>query len=85
VLRSFVHLAPMASVTEGDAGYEVAIGEAAVTIMFDAAAEDELSLADAWVSDRYGVRERAPVLVLTARRRCSTRLTYRIAPATPPG
>jgi uncharacterized heparinase superfamily protein len=85
VLRSFVHLAPMASVTEGDAGYEVAIGEAAVTITFDAAAEDELSLEDAWVSDRYGVRERAPLLVLTARRRCPTRLTYRIAPATPPG
>jgi uncharacterized heparinase superfamily protein len=85
VLRSFVHLAPTASVTEVDAGYEVAIGEAAVTITFDTAAEDELSLEDSWVSDRYGVRERAPLLVLTARRRCPTRLTYRIAPATTPG
>jgi hypothetical protein len=84
VLRSFIHLAPSASVSAVDGGYEVVVGDAAVRIIFEWLAEsDELAVEDGCVSDRYGVRERAPVLVVTARRRCPTTLTYRIAPATP--
>jgi hypothetical protein len=83
VLRSYIHLAPSASVTARDGAYEVADGDAAVTITFDAVAgDDELAVEEGWVSDRYGVRERAPLLVLTATRRCPTTLAYRIAPAT---
>lgn len=83
VLRSFVHLAPSASVAAREGVYDVAVGDAAATIAFDGLTDDdELAVEEGWVSDRYGVRERAPLLVLTVRRRCPTTLTYRIAPAT---
>jgi uncharacterized heparinase superfamily protein len=86
VLRSFIHLTPSAAVSTADRGYEVVVGDAAVRIIFDGLEEnDELAVEDGYVSDRYGVRQRAPVLVVTARRQCPTTLTYRIAPATPRG
>jgi hypothetical protein len=82
VLRSFVHLVPQASVSRSGAkAFDIAVGGVGATISFGEIAAEEVTVGESWISDRYGVRERAPVLVVTAVRRCPAALSYRIAPA----
>jgi uncharacterized heparinase superfamily protein len=81
VLRSFVHLVPEASVVRsGATAFEIAVGDVGATFSFGEIAAEEVAVEESWISDRYGVRERAPVLVVTAVRRCPATLSYRIAP-----
>jgi uncharacterized heparinase superfamily protein len=47
-----------------------------VSIVVDGA--DELDLAEGWVSNRYGVRTRAPVIVARARRELPTHIQWRM-------
>jgi hypothetical protein len=85
VLRSFIHLVPEASVARSGATvFEIAVGGVGATISFGEIAAEEVAIGESWISDRYGVRERAPVLVVTAVRRCPAALSYRIAPAREP-
>jgi hypothetical protein len=77
-----VHFAPGTSISRMDnARYEVQSGDVRATMSFAGVEADELSAGEGFVSDRYGVRERAPVLVVNARRECPASLRYGIAPA----
>jgi hypothetical protein len=81
VFQSLVHLAAGTSVhRKGDARFEVERAHLRVTISFSGVTREELEVIDGWVSDRYGVRERAPVLSATVRRICPVSLSYSIAP-----
>jgi uncharacterized heparinase superfamily protein len=82
LLESFVHFAPGSSLRRmNDSSYEVQSGAARATISFTGVDVDELSVEEGFVSGRYGVRERAPVLIASTRRACPTRLGYSIVPA----
>ena len=85
LLQSFVHFAPGTSLRRmNDSSYEVQSGDARATISFAGVDADELSVGEGFVSDRYGVRERAAVLIANARRACPTRLSYAVVPAPGP-
>ena len=60
--ESFVHLAPESTVTKLAAGvFRLKRGDVSVSLAF--AGVDYVSVTEGWVSDRFGVREAAPVLV----------------------
>jgi Heparinase II/III-like protein/Heparinase II/III N-terminus len=81
IVESFVHFAPRISLERtGGAEYELHLGDASARITFTGVDADELSLHQDWISDRYGRRERAPVLVAGARRSCPAVLGYVIRP-----
>jgi uncharacterized heparinase superfamily protein len=61
LVESFLHLAPDAEVQIEGAVALVDVGSEQVTITLEGSAE--LELAEGWISDSYGTRNRAPVLV----------------------
>ena len=80
-VQSFVHFAPGTLLRRiGDASFDAALGEARARISVGGAQADELTVEDGWVSDRYGVRERAPVLIASGRRAFPATLEHTIAP-----
>jgi hypothetical protein len=82
VLESFLHLAPgVLARRVADTVIEVESGPARARISFHRVEAGELEAEQDWVSDRYGVRERAPLLVARARRTCPASFGYEIAPA----
>lgn len=86
LIESFVHLAEASSVHRiGDASFELSAGGTRAKIAFSDVDGAEVGAKEAWVSDRYGVRQRAPVLVVRARRSFPTSLGYTITPLNPRG
>jgi hypothetical protein len=80
-VQSFVHFAPGTLLRRiGDASFDAALGEARARISVGGAQADELTVEDGWVSDRYGVRERGPVLIASGRRAFPATLDHTIAP-----
>jgi uncharacterized heparinase superfamily protein len=80
-LQSSLHLAPGVSLRQTDrARYEVERDNVRATIAFRGVDADELIVDDGWVSGRYGIRERAPVLRATVHRTCPARFGYSVAP-----
>ena len=81
-LESFVHFAPGTVLRRvGDTAYEARRGDVYATISFASIESGELIVSEGWVSDRYGIRSRAPVLMVGARRECPVSLGYAIVPA----
>jgi hypothetical protein len=65
----------------GDASFAARLGLARVSISFSGFTGDELALDEGWVSDRYGVRVRAPVLIGRKRQHDSALLSYKVRPS----
>jgi hypothetical protein len=81
-IESLLHIAPGAvlqRLTESE--FEVQLEHRRVRVSFFGSEGAEISIEDGWVSDRYGVRERAPVLLASMIRHCPTSFGYVIAPA----
>jgi Heparinase II/III-like protein len=75
--ESYIHFAPDAQVVQvREDDWEVRRGVETCSVQFFGV--DESRLADAWVSDRFGVRERGPVLVGTVAGALPTRFGYRL-------
>jgi Heparinase II/III-like protein/Heparinase II/III N-terminus len=84
-LQSFVHFDRGASLHRlSNVSYGVQSGDVRATISFTGVVASELEAGEGLVSDRYGVREPAPVLIASVRRRCPARLAYEIAPGWTP-
>jgi hypothetical protein len=82
MLQSSLHFAPGTSLRHTDgARYAVERGPVQATVAFEGVGVDELIVDDGWVSDRYGVRDRAPILIARVRRTCPARFGYSVAPA----
>jgi hypothetical protein len=64
----------------GEAGFEVELGELRARIAFSGLGAGDLKTEEGWISDRYGVRERAPVVVASAERALPAKLGYTITP-----
>ena len=80
-VESFLHFAPGTLLRRvGDTTYEARREDARATISFTGVESAELIVSEGWVSDRYGVRSRAPVLIASARRDCPASLGYAIVP-----
>jgi hypothetical protein len=80
-VQSFLHLASGTRLRRiGEASFEVKVGEVQATISFSGVDARELTIEEGWISDSYGVRERAPVLVASAARRFPAFLSYTITP-----
>jgi Heparinase II/III-like protein len=85
VVESLLHLHPETVVTTLTPGrFELRRGEVAVTVEFAAGTLDATT-EEGWVSDRYGVRERAVVIVARGRVDCPAVSSYSLtcAPARP--
>jgi hypothetical protein len=81
--RSFIHLAPDVTVVNvSDADWELQREGVARRIRFEGF--DEVGLTEGWVSDRFGTRTRAPVLVGSITGALPLRFGYRIAPTAIP-
>jgi len=80
MLESFLHFRYGTSLSRlSDASYGVQSGDVRATISFTGVAANELEAREGLVSDRYGVREPAPILIASVHRPCPARLAYRIA------
>ena len=80
-VKSFIHLAPETRVRRaGRLSFELVAHDQTATCWFDGVAEEELSVREAWVSDRYGVRRTAPVLAVEAQRPLPASIGYRFVP-----
>ncbi len=78
--ESFIHFASGAVVVNMREGeWEVRSGDVTCSIHFGGF--DEIRLAEGWVSDRFGVRERVPVLVGAVAGPLPIRFGYRLAPS----
>lgn len=81
LVESFVHLAAGSSLRRtGETSFEVALGGTRARITFSGIEGGELLVEEAWVSQRYGARERAPLLVARARQPFPASLGYTITP-----
>jgi hypothetical protein len=81
-VESFLHFVPGTVIDRtAETSFEVQSGAVRVTITFSGFSADDLALAKGWVSDRYGVRTRAPVLVARTRQQCQAKFGYTIVPA----
>jgi uncharacterized heparinase superfamily protein len=78
--ESFIHLVPDAVVVQVREG-EWTVRRSDVTYIIRLDGFDEIRLAEGWVSDRYGVRERGPVLVGSIESPLPVELTCRFAPS----
>jgi hypothetical protein len=78
IVESFVHLPPEARVTLGDEAISVGLSGQDLRISVEGA-DREPAMQSGWVAERYGVREPAPVLVLTREGALPARLVTRIA------
>jgi Heparinase II/III-like protein/Heparinase II/III N-terminus len=80
-VESFVHLAPQSSLRRiGETSLEVSRGRARARIAFSGMEARELSIEDGWVSEKYGAREQAPLLVARALRAFPCTLGYTVTP-----
>jgi hypothetical protein len=80
-IQSFVHLASGARVCHaGESNFEVELRQVQVGISFSGVDDGELKIDEGWISDRYGVRERARVLVASSFRTLPAILGYTITP-----
>jgi hypothetical protein len=80
-VQSFLHFAPGTVVRPvGEASFDAALGKARARITLSGDHVGKLALEDAWISDRYGERERAPVLVASGRRTFPAILDHTIRP-----
>jgi hypothetical protein len=80
-VESFVHLAAGTSVRRtGETTVVVARDGARATIAFTGIDSGELLVEEAWVSEEYGVRETAPLLVARTRRALPASLEYTVTP-----
>ena len=78
--ESFIHFAPEAALAKvGLREWEIRRGEDRYSVEFEGF--DEIQLTEGWISDRFGVRERGPVLVGAVAGRLPLRFAYRLAPA----
>jgi hypothetical protein len=79
--ESFIHLAVGVIVAPcDDGGYDVTLREARARILFRCVETHELQVRTGWVSQHYGRRERAPVIVASCRRECPATFGYSITP-----
>jgi hypothetical protein len=79
--ESFIHFAPETRVVVvGVDEWEARRGEIAVRIRFTGL--DQVQLVEDWVSDRFGVRDRGPVLVGSVAGLLPIRFGYRLVPST---
>lgn len=79
-IESFLHLAPGSTVDRVSAKtVRVKCSERQLGVEFMGA--DEVNLDDGWISQQYGVRERAPVIRAVAEAELPMRLGYRMVPA----
>jgi uncharacterized heparinase superfamily protein len=77
--ESFLHLAPGTSVNQsGDHEFVLSRGEYATTLAYWGASSVDVT--EGWVSDRFGVRERAPVLVAHVQGPMPLRFGWRFVP-----
>jgi uncharacterized heparinase superfamily protein len=79
VVESRLHLPAAADVSIEATGATVALPEDNLRISVEGL-EGPVGLEEGWVAERYGVRERAPVLVLRRDGRLPARIETRIAP-----
>lgn len=80
-VQSFLHFAYGTRLRRvDDASFDVALGEAQARIIFSSVQAEELVVEDGWISDRYGVRQRSPVLIASRQRTFPVELDYTIAP-----
>jgi hypothetical protein len=78
--ESFIHFAPEATVVHvRESEWEVQRDDVRYRVELDGF--DEVRLTEGWISDRFGVRERGPMLVGAVVRRLPMRFGYRLAPA----
>jgi uncharacterized heparinase superfamily protein len=82
-LDLYLHLAAGATVELGPGGrvHVRAAGGAAVAIELEGV--DEIELTEGWVCDRYGVRERAPVIAATKEATLPARIGHRVTAVSP--
>jgi hypothetical protein len=79
--ESFVHLAPGTHVTRnGERRFELACEGKVIALTWWGASQVDLS--EGWVSDRFGVRERGPVLIARAAGDLPLNFGYRFTPCT---
>jgi hypothetical protein len=64
----------------GDGTFEAALGPTRVTISFSGFDGDQLDVDEGWISDQYGIRTRAPILVARKKQFCPASFGYTIAP-----
>jgi hypothetical protein len=80
-VQSFLHFTPGASLNRvGEKTFEVESSDGRATVSFTGVDGDELTVEEGWVSDTYGVRERAPLLIASIRRSLPASLGYAITP-----
>jgi hypothetical protein len=80
-VESFLHLPAGSSLERvGESTFDVTRRGRRARIAFSKIAAGELIVEESWVSENYGVRERAPVLVSRARRAFPASLGYTITP-----
>lgn len=78
--ESYLHLPPGATAEkDGEGGLVIANGAARARLTLLGAGA-ELAIESGWVSDRYGVRERGPVVVLRLRATLPASFGWRLAP-----
>jgi hypothetical protein len=76
-----LHFAPGTRIRDaGDGSFDVELGEARAKIIVSGAHIAELAVEQDWISDRYGERERAPVLIASGRRAFPTTLDHTVSP-----
>jgi hypothetical protein len=79
-VESLLHLAAGAQLHRVDeTTFDLKL-EARARIAFTGVGAGEIMVEDGWISDRYGKRERALVLVVSTRRAFPTVLSYTITP-----
>lgn len=76
-VAAFFHLAPGAAVDLAESGWEIRL--AGRSIGFQLEGEGEVKVEEGWVSDSYGRRERAPVVVTRWRGALPTRFSHSFA------
>ena len=81
-IQAFIHLAPGAAVsTLGSHSFLVRMSETEMEVSCVGACQARVD--ESWVSDRYGVRERAPVVVADLSRDLPATLRTRLVPVSP--
>jgi uncharacterized heparinase superfamily protein len=82
LIESFIHLAPATVAFAIGNRVEATLRETMITLSFTGYAS--VQVVDGWVSDRFGVRERAPVVIARIDRTLPAVLSYRITPGLGP-
>jgi uncharacterized heparinase superfamily protein len=77
LIQSFIHFAPGTAVEQVDAAtWTVRRGDVAARVSFGKIGAADPRTEIGWVSDRYGVREAAPVLVMASNLSCPASIQY---------